>query len=445
MFRLNLANRNLFPQLALIFSIGFLTRFMWFFLPHAHPGGDYYHLAANLLKGHGLTMSSSPPYIPSTIRGPLYPLFIALIVKIFGDQPNIVFIMQALLSVFNCLLTFLLGRYLFNQKVGFWAGLIYALHPYPGLWDVVYAPESLCAFFLLCAFFFLAKWRQESKLQYLITSGILFACSALTRPDYLLLGGFVLPILILVKGLRQACRAFVPFLLVFSLAILPWTLRNYVATRLFIPIAEGQMGQLFFATTEPLYNQKLHPLQQSEVVHQKYPMLKQYFEAFFNTDPQAQNQIHSIEREFIRLGIENVKEHPIEYLLSRLKELPYLWIESGNYIVEPFLPGFSKYSWDVLLKDPGKDGKTVGILWLKAFTLFLVCLFPYSLAIGGVYVHRKEMNKIIFLLTIPLYITLIHIPFWIDYKYSLPGFPYVFILVGVGIASLSRCESSALG
>jgi hypothetical protein len=72
----------------------------------------YARIARNLLEQHSYSDSEAPPYEPTLIRLPGYPLFLAAVYKIFGHGNNgAVRIVQALIDTATCALIALLAFY----------------------------------------------------------------------------------------------------------------------------------------------------------------------------------------------------------------------------------------------------------------------------------------------------------------------------------------------
>src|SRR5713226_4512495 len=72
----------------------------------------YARIARNLLEQHSYSDAEAPPYEPTLIRLPGYPLFLAAIYKVFGHGNNgAVRIAQALIDTATCGLIALLGFY----------------------------------------------------------------------------------------------------------------------------------------------------------------------------------------------------------------------------------------------------------------------------------------------------------------------------------------------
>ena len=81
-------------------------------LPNDAPddGRVYAQIARNLLEQHVYSHESEPPYEPSLIRLPGYPLFLAGVYSVFGhDDDSAVRIVQALLDTATCALIALMA------------------------------------------------------------------------------------------------------------------------------------------------------------------------------------------------------------------------------------------------------------------------------------------------------------------------------------------------
>lgn len=438
------------PVLGLIvLVISLLVRFGWFFLPAGASGYEQIYLARNIIEGHGFSMSQSPPYYLVTLRPPLGAYFMALVFKIFGSHNMIpLFVAQTLVNSINPLLAFILGTILFNRRIGFLGGLVYALHPFPGAYSKTHDSDFLCVFFILAAMVFLSRRlfssSENPKKTDWVLSGFSFGCAALVRAEYLLLPILLLPFLLILRSRAQAVRAFAVVLFCFILTIAPWTLRNYLVKGEFILISDGMAGQNLFIASEPSYDQRLFPARQSEEFYKKFPLVREYELTYFNPETYAagDDELRKMNRQLTQMAFENIQRHPWQFIVSRMKQLPYLWIDSGDYLLRAIRSDIPSYSWERLLPNAMKDRETFLIFLIRAGGLFFFYLIPYSLAFLGFLLYRTEWEKILILLAVPFFITLIHIPLWIEHSYSLPGLPFLFILTGAGIEGLLQMRRS---
>src|SRR4030095_488514 len=81
-------------------------------LPNDTPddGRVYAQFARNLLEQHVFSADSEPPYAPSLIRLPGYPLFLAALYSVFGHSNNTaVRVADALIDTATCVLVALLA------------------------------------------------------------------------------------------------------------------------------------------------------------------------------------------------------------------------------------------------------------------------------------------------------------------------------------------------
>src|SRR6266568_9229856 len=82
------------------------------YLPNDGPGDGrvYAQIARNVLEQHVYSHADEPPYEPSLIRAPGYPLFLAAIYAVFGHTNNgAIRIVQALIDTGTCALVALLA------------------------------------------------------------------------------------------------------------------------------------------------------------------------------------------------------------------------------------------------------------------------------------------------------------------------------------------------
>src|SRR5260370_36073800 len=87
-------------------------------IAHFHPndapddGRAYAQLARNVLEQHSYSFAPEPPYDPTLVRLPGYPLFLAAIYAVFGHTNNgAVRMVQALVDTSACELVALLAFY----------------------------------------------------------------------------------------------------------------------------------------------------------------------------------------------------------------------------------------------------------------------------------------------------------------------------------------------
>ncbi len=231
-------------------------------------------------------------------RAPLYPYFLGLLYKLFGANLMVVRIIQSLVGSASCGLVYLLARQLLRPQasshkpqastksgaqhsalithrshaIPVVAGLVTAAYPLAIWFDGELLLEGLLTFLVLLGLVLLLRSRDTDRQWWL--PGIAFGLAAITRPNVLAFLA-VLPVWLFlenrtgskgqrVPGFRSETRPPGPqnprtrsvwtrLLFIWgaaALVILPATIRNYVVSGQFVPIA-WQAGTNFYIGNSP--------------------------------------------------------------------------------------------------------------------------------------------------------------------------------------------------
>jgi len=203
-------------------------------LPPVDPVADarqYDEIAISILAGNGFAW---PDGEPTAYRPPLYPAFLALIYFMFGHHYMPVQLVQALLLSLTCVLAFLIGRQIYDEKVALIAGIGCALYPMLILPAYEILSEALFVFLFTLTFFLLMKCREKPGLA--PWAGLSLALASFTKPFAL----FALPFFVYWLWRHRSVasmKSIFLFILVFILCLVPWTIRNYRVFGEFVPIA----------------------------------------------------------------------------------------------------------------------------------------------------------------------------------------------------------------
>lgn len=158
---------------------------------------------------------------------------------IFGEYRYIYLrVLQAIIDSFGCVLMFLIGRELFNRRVGLIAAFLYAIWlpiAYLSTWPL---HDALMPFItLVCLYFFIEGVRRKKVIFYIL-SGLFTGIGCYFQPSLLLLPvAFGIGLLIYEarkidfwKCVAQAAKVTVLMTVVLVLVISPWVVRNYHVT-----------------------------------------------------------------------------------------------------------------------------------------------------------------------------------------------------------------------
>ena len=237
------------------------------FLPNDTPndGKVYSQIASNILEQHSYSHATEPPYEPSFIRLPGYPLFLSGIYAIFGhDNNTAVRIIQAVLDTVTCALIALVAflwapDYALKRHSSFAALALAAVCPFTAIYvgTVLTETPTLLLTIAICVTATLAFKTSSFKRSVLLwtATGVLAGVAVSFRPDSGLFVAAIGLTLIMTSLPRVDNLADVPkgnsvwhrifqtvilatvFALAFCLVLLPWTLRNKRVFHVFQPLA----------------------------------------------------------------------------------------------------------------------------------------------------------------------------------------------------------------
>ncbi len=409
--------------LIFIFLSAFFIRFIFIVLfPLSAPDSiDYNKMALHIANGLGFSINLH--------RAPLYPSFLAIVYLIFGHNFLAVRIIQSILGAIICLFVYLIGERIFkNKKTAILGAGAAVICPSLVASNSYILTETLTTFLLTIAVILLMKALESKKRGDWVASGIFLGFSTLCRPVTLLFPLFLLLGLLffhpplappLEGGEEKGGGVLYPrkrfkkliFVVIFSLTmagtILPWTVRNYIVFKEFIPVGTGGGFNLWVGSYLPWngdYNYKNLSDKENLV--------------------RGLSQIDA-DKKFFSEGVKNIKNNPGGYSLLCLKKFGRFWLQ---------IPGGKR----VL------EGKNLQKAFI--FTFHYILLFFF---LSGLYLCLKEKRKELFIpLLMIFYFTFIHSLLFAIPRYRIPIMPLVYALAGGGLCRTiknskrrSRCEA----
>ena len=256
-FRSAVAFRAAWPYWSVALALLAGAALRWFFiLVYPEYDGDtgvYGTIAKNILLNHAYALDK--PFHLTLIRLPGYPLFLAVIFKIFGmDCYGVVRGIQAGVDLVSCLLMagfvrdHVSGQV--SRRAALWALWLAALCPFTADYTAVPLTETNTIFCIALAMFssgrlialirFRARIAWTWLLTWLLITSLALSGAILLRPDGVLLAAAVMPGIwwyTLRSGKKLGLRAALVCGLLAILPLIPWTIRNYRVFHVFQPLA----------------------------------------------------------------------------------------------------------------------------------------------------------------------------------------------------------------
>lgn len=218
-----------------------------FILCFAHVTDDsriYADIARNWLHHGSIALTEDGHPVPSLIRLPGYPAFLAAVFALFGDNNfAAVMLLQLLFDLGTCLLIASLAAACVSERGGLVALWLAALCPYTANYVALPLTETLAIFFAALACWFAVRALRASEPDWRLWAacGLAINAGIYLRPD----GGIILAACLAVLGIqflkgparRPVFAAAVAVSLAALLPLAPWAYRNWRVFHQFQPLA----------------------------------------------------------------------------------------------------------------------------------------------------------------------------------------------------------------
>jgi 4-amino-4-deoxy-L-arabinose transferase-like glycosyltransferase len=378
--------------LALVVRFSYARWGLWW----AGDSPIYLAIAKNIAFHHSFSQTSG---IPTAGRPPLYPFLIAAFWWTDSAPISVVIFVQIICGAATVVLIYLIARDRFNRRVALIAALGVTFAPMTVHYTAVILTETVFTFLLILGVYFWGRNRA-------VAAGLAFGMAALSRSTVI---PFLacLPLLALFPHWRSSRRL---YLLIFVIAIgvsSLWIARNAIVLRRFILVQTGSGVSLFAGTIEsPIYGDDVWTKVKKELHSNGY-----------GTQDEAEK-----DRRYMLRAIDRIESDPGHYLRVRLKQYPRLFLSSGDYLIG---------SRNVTFSEALRKRNTIVIIIKVSFILGSIAIF--LLAIYGIFLERRRLVSLSHIILFPAFLSLVHLPMWIENRYSLPMMPLVLILAARGI------------
>lgn len=200
----------------------------------------YQTIAEHILYNHEFSLETGNP---TSMRPPLYPAFLSTIYFLTGGiHLNAARIAQIILSLATIYMVFLLGKKIFNEKIGLLAAFVFSVYPSFLFFTHFLLAEVLFTFLFTFFIWYFLSFIEKRSSRDILLAGIFMGLSSLTRSIlYPFLIVALIFLLISCKG-TMAQRVKWLFLLAMGYTIIvgPWTIRNTLLYK--TPVVVNTMG-----------------------------------------------------------------------------------------------------------------------------------------------------------------------------------------------------------
>jgi len=352
---------------------------------------DYDRLATSLSKGEGYI---TPEGSPTSWRPPLYPFFLSLIYRFAGHNYFMVRLVQAFIWSLTCVIIYLIGKSIFDRKIGIIAASMSVLYFGFIRPAALFLSENLFTFFIAIAIWCLIRTREKFSLLNLIITGIMLAAASLTKAITLLFPIFILA-LFLINRLFPFKKSILYFLIISTfmvLAIMPWTIRNYMVHHALVPVS-NQGGITIYSSYKPPAGKIFGQITNDEITARAYKI---------ESETERSNFLY---------------KETIKFILNNPRKVLKLSILKIAFFLSPF-------DWEIV----GENGTYN----------FQYVFFAIFAAIGMLFAFRQRVKAINYLILPVAYFLFISIITQGGPRYRLITEPYLIMLAAFGLFTLYK-------
>ncbi len=326
------------PALAVAAALALRLVLLWL----SHHGEDYSHpryetvgleaqlVALSLAAGRGF-FGPYPAYQALTACiAPVYPFLLGAGDKLlhlhsFGSTV-LAQLLNCVFSAVTCWPIFGIGERVFGKKIGLASAWVWVFLPYAVLLPLEWSwDQSLSALLLAVIVYATLRLEESPSSQALTGYGLLWAFTALVNPTVCILLPFLLGWWMIRRGPldRTAFASAAQVLLLFALALLPWTVRNYYALDGFV-FVKSNFGMELWLGNNPavkeIYSADLHPAGNEG----------ELFSLILNGEP-------NYNRNKQRQAIAYIEAHPRVFVHNVAARVADTWAATYDSRVEPWI------------------------------------------------------------------------------------------------------------
>jgi hypothetical protein len=211
----------------------------WYFYDTVH----YDKAARSILAGEGFGtgyyFSGLEKFQNQYSLPPVYPIFLAGIYAIFGQNFFAVRVIQSVVGALISLMIFLIGKEIFDKRVGFLAAALATVYPLLVFISGLLYVTVLFTLFMILFVWFTIKISDNDGILSPILAGLFLGLATLAGPILFAIYPFVgLWLLFIVKkSMRLKFKAAAILFGVAIITLIPWSIRNYAVFGRITPVS----------------------------------------------------------------------------------------------------------------------------------------------------------------------------------------------------------------
>ncbi|MFN0029061.1 MAG: ArnT family glycosyltransferase [Acidimicrobiales bacterium] len=374
----------------------------------------YLPTARNMLRHGSYSVMDNAPYLPSIVKMPGYSFFLVALQAVGGESIVLIQILQFVLLAITALVTAQLARRFFDDRVALVAGLFVASHPAFSFMAMRVLSETLTQLmallhvWALVIFFENGKMKASSRRRDFAVAagtGLSLGVLVLLRQTFAMLLPMIAIAAIVALGLTQwkrAVRQVGVLCLATGLLVGPWCVRNVLVADALLPFGANSGVSLLISERQYAQNEYIPgQIEYLETIERELGPIDARLGMPSGTSPGMTEGLGggpareaALDARLEELALSELAEQDVLTIVQRVPwRMASLWSGKGLFVALDPIGNFQMLA--VLL----------GVVWLG--------------------LRRRELWP---LWILGLYLSLFHLVFHVEARYSFPARPALLIL-----------------
>jgi 4-amino-4-deoxy-L-arabinose transferase-like glycosyltransferase len=391
------------------------------------------------------------PFVPETIRTPVYPLFVAAAYRLFGESHTAVAAAQAMLFALLTLVVYALTARLATRRVALTAAWFTALFPPFPYYASLVLTEVVCTVLVTLGIWTAVRAVQDRRPSDYILTGMFIGLATLTRPTHAMFPVAMVACMALIALKRREWRIVIPWgwtLVAFAIVLAPWLAYNAIYVHRLTLSPAGGVGRATWeaswqgtsagrvqadltrladahvddddATLDALVRQfaadRALPADPMLTYVHQWRDIRRIWNTPTDPRERAVKRI-AADEEYWRVGLANIARDPAGHLLRRAT--------IGTFVL-----------WAAEIPIRYSDINRVRPIIIRGIWLVQAGILGLALVGLVMLAHRRGVLVAMPLAALLAYITAVHLPFLAEARYSLPAKPVVLALAAIALAEV---------
>lgn len=350
------------------------------------------------------------------MKWPLYAYLLAFLFKVFGENIGIVYSIQFVLGVVNCLLIYLIAKSIFNKKTAIISGVFYLISSQFIIYEGLLMYTTLSIFLNLLFVLLLLKVDINTSRKKIFCLGMFLGIAVLTQANILILG--ICSFIWVLLKTKPVFKIFIfnLFIFIFGLSLITGlaTLRNYSVEKDFVLIA-GNLGINFYLGNNPeskgyFYCPDNISFNQEDMLRDSRILAENETGKILKT-----SQISAF---WFRKGSSFIINEPLNYLKLLFKKLSY--VLTGNFSGPDIENDFIS--------------EEISLFKYAGWEIKLIIMF----GLLGMLLAKNEGDKTAILYLAVVCLSASVMLFFVTLRYMMTVLPFMIIFAGFGFYALIK-------